>query len=226
MGKLYKPVLGRASGKVGDLVFRNVNGKVFITSHIGSNKISKSPACVNNRFRFAAAVKFAKAVNKLPGLKSVWTKSRIKGGNGYSKIISKNIKSVSNNLITTSNVITPSGFSLTIKDVSLSKTKVSLSFILGYGAAKYTDMNFKANFVIALSKPIKPGTDKTTVLFADSNVTPSAAEYVVTFSKFANTTGETLLKYKKAIVFFAITNINSHTGKDIFSFSYANEISL
>ena len=226
MGRLLKPVLGRASGKVGDLVFRIIKGKVYITSHIGSNKISDSPHCVNNRSRFSTVVKFAKTVNNLPDLKHIWNKSRIKGGNSYSKIISKNIKSISDNLITTSNKITPDGFSVTIKDVTLSKSKISLSFILDIDAVSSSGLNFKSNFVIALSVPIETDIEKITVLCAESNVIPSASEYIKTSADFDNTTGQIVLKYKKAIVFFAITNTNTDNGKELFSYSYANEISL
>ena len=86
MGRLVKTVLGKASGKVGDLVFRIVDGKVFIASHIGTNKISKSPECVNNRKRFSAVLKFASAVNKIPDLNIIWSKSRKTAKSGYNKI--------------------------------------------------------------------------------------------------------------------------------------------
>jgi hypothetical protein len=226
MGRLYKPVLGRASGKVGDIVFRHVDGKVFITSHKGSNKISSSPACVNNRSRFSTVVNFAKAVNNLPDLKRIWSKSPVKGINAYSKIISKNVKAVSNNLLTKSNMITPSGFSLYIDDVSLSISEVSLSFLIGEKSAAYSGLSFKSNFVIAFSEPVNPETKTPLVISLQSSVTPSANNYVDTSAVYDNTARLIYPLYKNAVVFFAITKTDNTEEQDLFSHSYAFDISL
>jgi hypothetical protein len=226
MGRLYKPVLGRASGKVGDIVFRYVNGKVIITSHKGSNKISESAACVNNRSRFSTVAKFAKSVSKLPDLKHIWSKSDHKGINAYSKIISKNVKAVSDNLITTSNLITPSGFSLYIDDVLLSTSKVSLSFLLGEKSTPYSGLSFKSNFVIAFYEPVDPETKNNLVISVQTPVTPSATDYVDTSVIYDNTSSPVGSLYKKAVVFFAITKTDNTDGIDLFSHSYAFDISL
>jgi hypothetical protein len=226
MGRLYKPVLGRASGKVGDIVFRCVDGKVFITSHKGTNKISSSPACVNNRSRFSTVVNFAKAVNNLPDLKCIWSKSPVKGINSYSKIISKNIKAISENLITKSNMITPSGFSLYIDDVLLSTSEVSLSFLIGEKSAAYSGLSFKSNFVIAFYEPVEPETKPPLVISLQSSVTPSANNYVDTSAIYDNTARLIYPLYKNAMVFFAITKTDNPEGPDLFSRSYAFDISL
>ncbi len=227
MGRLLKPVLGRASGKVGDIVFRYVDGKVFITSHKGCNKISSSANCVNNRLRFSTAVRFAKAVNKLPDLKHIWAKSNLKSRNGYSNIISKNIKSLSQNLITTSNVITPLGFFITVKDVALTNSTVSLSFIMGTSRVPLTGLKFKSNFVISFFEPVnEANTDRTLVLIAESEVVPSESEYVVTSATYDNTNSRIISMYNKAIVFFAITRIEKENKVEMFSNSSAAEIVL
>lgn len=227
MGRLFKPVLGRASGKVGDIVFRYTNGKVFITSHKGTNKISTSTNCVNNRLRFSTVVRFAKAVNMLPDLKHIWAKSRTKGGSGFSQIITRNIKSISQNNITTSNIITPSGLFIKAKDVVLSNTTASLSFLLESSGVPLSGLDFKSNFVISFSEPVdEKNTNKNLVLVAESNVIPSETEYVETSAKYDNTNSQIINMYKKAIVFFAITRIDTENKVETFSFSFAEEILL
>jgi hypothetical protein len=227
MGRLIKPVLGRASGKVGDIVFRYVNGKVFITSHKGYNKISKSTNCVNNRLRFSTVVQFAKAVNILPDLKYIWKKSRIKGGTGYSKIISKNINSLSQNNITTSNIITPSGFFVTVKDVALTNSAVSFSFILETSRISHSGLKFKSNFVISFSEPVdETNTDRTLVLVAESNVMPSESEYIETSANYDSANSQIIYMYKKALVFFAISRIDTENKVEMFSKTFAAEILL
>jgi hypothetical protein len=227
MGRLFKPVLGRASGKVGDIVFRYTNGKVFITSHKGVNKISKSTNCVNNRLRFSTVVRFAKAVNKLPDLKQIWTKARTKGGTGFSQIITRNIKSISQNSITTSNIITPSGLFIKAKDVALSNTTVSLSFLLESSGVPLAGLEFKSNFVVSFSEPVdETNTNRNLVRAAESSVIPSETNYIETSAKYDNTNSQIINMYKKAIVFFAVTRIDTENKVDTFSFSFAEEILL
>jgi len=227
MGRLLKPVLGRASGKVGDIVFRYKNGKVFITSHKGSNKISKSTNCVNNRLRFSTVVRFAKAVNGLPDLKFVWVKARAKRGTGFSQIITRNINSVSQNNITTSNIITPSGFFITVKNVVLTNSTVSLSFVLVGSRNSQPGLKFKSNFVISFSEPVdESNTDRTLVLVAESDAVPSESEYVETSADYESTKSQIINMYKKAIVFFAITRVDTENKVEMFSKSLAEEIML
>jgi hypothetical protein len=227
MGRLLKPVLGRASGKVGDIVFRYANGKIFITSHKGSNKISKSTNCINNRLRFSTVVRFAKAVNKLSDLKYIWAKSRTKGGTGFSQIITRNINSVSQNNITTSNIITPSGFFITVKDVALTNSTVSLSLILLGSRNSQPGLKFRSNFVLSFSEPFdESNTDRTLVLVAESNVVPSDSEYVETSADYDSANSRIINMYKKAVVFFAITRVDTENKVELFSKSFAEEILL
>lgn len=227
MGRLYKPVLGRASGKVGDIVFRYTNGNIFITSHKGTNKISTSTNCVNNRLRFAAVVRFAKTVNKLPDLKLIWKKSRKKGATGYSQIITQNINSIFDNNVTTSNIITPPGFFVTVKDVVLTNSTVSLSVLLGSSRTQLTGFEYVSNFIIAFSDPISDAIpDKALILSTESNVTPSETEFVETSALYNNSGIQIMSMYKKAIVFFAITKVVSENKPCLFSSSYATEILL
>jgi hypothetical protein len=227
MGRLLKPVLGRASGKVGDIVFRYVDGKIFITSHKGYNKISKSTNCVNNRLCFSTVSRFARAVNKLPDLKYIWAKSRTKKGTAYSNIISRNIKSLSGSLLTTSNVITPFGFFITVKDVALTNSSVSLSFMVGSSRIPYSGLKSKSNFVIAFSDPVdEVNTERTLVLIAESNVLISESEYVETSARYESPDSRIIYMYKKAIVFFALTRVEEENKTEMFSNSYAAEIVL
>ena len=69
-------------------------------------------------------------------------------------------------------------------------------------------------------------TNKNLVLVAESNVIPSETEYVETSAKYDNTNSQIINMYKKAIVFFAVTRIDTENKIDTFSFSFAEEILL
>lgn len=225
MGKLYKSVLGKASGKVGDVVFRIINGKVYIASHIGSNKISKSPACVNNRKRFAAVQNYASAVINIPDLKIIWNKSRNEAKSGYNKVISVNTEYMLSSKLTTKNVITPDGFGLRNTCAVLSKDKVTVGFNMKDILPKYSDDTYNACFVLTFSDPIGKKL-KTSLSISDfvPDVIPSDVETTEVSLSF-NKSQKTFFKnYNNVIVYFSLTNVLHNKPK--YSKSYSFEFSL
>ena len=223
MGRLVKTVLGKASGKVGDLVFRIVDGKVFIASHIGTNKISKSPECVNNRKRFSAVLKFASAVNKIPDLNIIWSKSRKTAKSGYNKIISENIKLVQDNQISKQSIITPDGFGLLNLNAVLTAQNAIVSFSLSDDSAIYSGKKFNACLVISLSKPVSKINKASTSL---SSVVPDviAASTVSEVSFPLKNHKRIIEKYRKAELFFALSN--TEHSKPLCSASFSFEFNL
>jgi len=150
MGRLIHRVLGDSQGKVGELVFKIYDGKVYITTHKGFNKISKSPACVKNRNRFATAIKFSKAVNSVDALKEVWKQSAAEGKRTYSKILRFNIGNLLGGRPSILNSLVPSGFSIDAKDLVFSSSSVNFSLIINDVDNDYNGITFKLNIVIAL----------------------------------------------------------------------------
>ena len=223
MGRFVKTVLGKASGKVGDLVFRIVDGKVIIASHIGTNEISKSPECVNNRKRFAAVLNFASAVNKIPDLKIIWNKSRKAAKSGYNKIISVNTKHVQDNQISKQNIITPDGFGLFNLVAVLTAQNAVISFSLSDDSVIYSGRKFNACLVITLSNPVRK-INKASHSF--SNVVPDVVvDSTVSEVSFSLKNQKKIIeKYRKAIVIFALSN--TEQNKPLCSESFSFEFSL
>ena len=71
MGTILNP-LGNLRGKVGDFIFRNVNGKTIISMRPHSYKKSNSQKSVNNRSKFKLSVMLSSSINKNPVLKEIW----------------------------------------------------------------------------------------------------------------------------------------------------------
>lgn len=225
MGKLYNAILGKASGKVGDVVFRIVDGKVYIASHIGSNKISKSPECVSNRKKFASVLNFASAVNRIPDLKIIWNKVRKTTKSGYNKIISMNTKAVVNCQISKQNIITPDGFGLSNINAFISKESVEVSFKLSEDSSKYANEKFSACFVFACSEPIskKYKQSQSICTFVPDVVVSGSSPAVV--SLYFNKNFKSVFKmYNNTILFFALTNTKHNNP--LYSQSHAFEFSL
>jgi len=150
MAKLVKRVLGDSQGKVGELVFKIYDGKVYISTHKGFNKISKSSGCVNNRKRFAVAIRFAKAANSLDNLKSVWKQSNAEGKRTYTKILRSNINKLINGKLSKLNSISPDGFNVDAKDLAFNKNSMSFLLKITELSNEYSNLTFNINFVIAL----------------------------------------------------------------------------
>jgi hypothetical protein len=207
MGKLVHRVLGDAQGKVGNLVFKLYDGKVYITSHKGFNKISKSSACINNRKKFATAIKFSKAINSLRELKEVWRQSNVDGKRTYSKILRSNIDKILNGKLSKLNSISPKGFKIDAKDLAFNQNSISLSLKINDTENDYSNIPFKLNFVIALFTTNK-NVEKQffpylglSVDFAADNI----SDYKNVTVNFNSAQSELIGMFEKTKVFLALT---------------------
>ena len=131
MARIDKSVLGFVSGKLGEFVFRKMNGGKFVSLSPDKYKISQSAEAKTGRANFAATVKFAKFINSIPELKEIWSTARIEGTNSYHRIIKYNAKRVNSGKLTTANKIIPEGQILTISSISLKEeNQLELNILL------------------------------------------------------------------------------------------------
>ena len=86
MAQLKKTVLGKVSGAVGDIVFRQRDGLNYIGLRPGSFTPGTNPASVARRARFALAAKASVSVNRIPALKSLWAGVLTNGISPYNYI--------------------------------------------------------------------------------------------------------------------------------------------
>ncbi len=130
MAEINKALLGEVSGKIGDLVFRKMNGKRFVSVRPKKYKPTKSIKLKKARSKFGTVVKFAVTTNSVPELKEVWKLSREKGSNSYHKIIKANSRLFNTETLTPYNKITPAGLELKLESASIKSNKldVTISF--------------------------------------------------------------------------------------------------
>jgi hypothetical protein len=72
MAQLTNSILGNISGKLGDVVFKKVNGKTIICSRPLFFNPDTSPNAIARRNKFALNALFARAANNIPVLKTLW----------------------------------------------------------------------------------------------------------------------------------------------------------
>ncbi len=71
MAKLINP-LGILSGRCGDFVYRNYNGKTVVASRPRPQKKCTDPLVLERRDRFKLVNKLGSALGKIPAVKSIW----------------------------------------------------------------------------------------------------------------------------------------------------------
>ncbi len=81
MATLNKQVIGKLSGTIGDLVFRQRNGKNIISSRPKSPKPTNDPKVLARRSKFKLSVQLAKSINSIPQLSEQW---KAKAPEGFS----------------------------------------------------------------------------------------------------------------------------------------------
>ncbi|MGE5458112.1 MAG: hypothetical protein ACM3RX_07140 [Methanococcaceae archaeon] len=88
MARVYRNMFG-ISGKLGDKIYRIMNGKTFVTRRPESYKIPMDQASIERRTKFSICQKMSHAVNSIPSLKLTWRKYYKKGALS-AKIFSSN----------------------------------------------------------------------------------------------------------------------------------------
>ena len=130
MGRLYKPSLGKLSGKAGNIVGRDFGYDHYISVRPEKYKVKKKIRKVGTKQRFYTAVKLAKTIVAFPELKEVWDKCNMPGKRGYNRIISANCRLLKDNHPTTENIITPKGRELLFDMLEVSNKKVRCTYDL------------------------------------------------------------------------------------------------
>lgn len=141
MAILKGGLFGDITGKLNNVVVRNVNGKDVVTVRPKKYKKTKSKKAKSVRSRFSIAVEFSKYINSIPILKEVWSIADIKGSSAFNKIEKFNIRNVNDNAPSLKNIITPHPqfnkniCSFPIEDIILKSKEI-------YGPLKDKNLNY------------------------------------------------------------------------------------
>lgn len=131
MAEILNELTGRASGKVGNLVYRITNGKTSLCTPPLKPKGSTKPEVIVRRNRFALTLKLASAMNKLLPLKYLWKTVIVtttdEHKSAFSKMIKKNYPYVHEFDLTNLVYLVPTfGFGVTESDITLTNTSITV----------------------------------------------------------------------------------------------------
>lgn len=107
MAELNKSILGKVRGSLGDLSFRQRNGKNVIAMRPSSFTPGTDPASIARRDRFKMSIKLAKVLNDIPIIKQYWTSMSPAEMTGFNFLFKTNYQFVSSDDINSNPMIMP-----------------------------------------------------------------------------------------------------------------------
>lgn len=158
MAKLKKQILGKVSGKLGDIVFRNTKKTNYIAVRPISFNAPMDENSINRRGKFAVSVKLSSVILSIPELKYIWNKQTPAGMTTVNYLVSQNYSRVNSQGLTENvNLTPPMGFSLKEDKILIDSEMVTITINpIGSrsGINPETEKFVKAIIVISLSNPM------------------------------------------------------------------------
>jgi hypothetical protein len=156
MANLNKQVLGRLSGSVGDLVFRQRHGVNYACTKPGPINAANDPASIERRNKFALTCRFSHQVNSVPYLNTLWKRKLPAGLSSFNAITKTNYKFSGAEELSDRAVIVPdSGFGITLISSAVPPPNLQVE-ITPVGNSAGIDTTVEINIclctIIALSK--------------------------------------------------------------------------
>ncbi len=160
MAEINKQVLGKLSGTLGDIVFRQRSGKNYVAMRPSSYHASESPAAVAKREKFLLAIQLGSSINSNSYLKEIWRGYTPSGLIPFNYMVSKNYNNILNGAFTSRTVLAPapgfiiSAVSFNLAAGALTAELMPLGNSTGIDTSKEPVIYFSS--VVYLSSPIDP----------------------------------------------------------------------
>ena len=154
------PLLGTVRGRIGDLVFKQVNGKSYVAARPHPrSKSSYSGAERAKQKRFAMNTKLASAINKIDVLKPLWQKAANERMSTHNAISKANYPSVGNKEFLIAPKLTPDSLGIDESRLSFKYSDgiISICFpsdVFGLVMNPDNDKSIMAAGVLYLSNPV------------------------------------------------------------------------
>ena len=190
MAKFNKQILGKVQGALGDVTFRQRNGKTFLSTRPGSFTPGTDENSVARRDKFSLSVKLAGAIYAVPELKKIWENNTPSGLTTFNHIMRTNYALIGLDGFSGLIKLIPSlGFNVANPVVTLSPTEVKVNTdLLGssIGIDIQNETFLKIISVNYLSDPVDNSLGKNSFLTLNSaiqaiNLT-SGLEFIISLS--------------------------------------------
>ena len=214
MAELKKTVLGKVSGAVGDIVFRERDGKNYIGLRPGSFIPGTDPASVARRQRFLLTLKSGSAINSLQPLKALWNGVKPSSLSAFNYIVKTNYRYVTSAAISDLLKIVPdNGFGVTVADNNVDRMRVRvLAEAIGTNAGINTTLepNIMMASLVFLSSPVDESVGAYSIISSVSPAQPTSLTEQLTFDAYLTNQQQMVFdKYQITKTFVAIVTLDS-----------------
>jgi hypothetical protein len=186
MAELNKSVLGKVRGTIGDLTFRQRNGKNIISTRPTSFMPGQDEASVARRYRFRLAAKISKAINSIEVFKEPWKSSTPDGLIPFNYIFRTNYPLISvDNVVNNLKILPTLGFNASKQSTAFNANNMDVTLnALGEntGIDTIAETSLSLISVIYLTDPINTTSAKEYFIVVKSEITPLQLTDPIIFS--------------------------------------------
>lgn len=151
MARLKSQTFGVINGKVGNVVYRQVNGKTFVSIRPDKYNVTDTEKSAKVKNGFKNLVKFSSYINSISILKAVWSDKRIqRGKRTYNKIFSHNKEFIKSDKINRNFDIVPNSKNGRVSIYNFTAEDNSYSFIFAFNWDSNDSTQFRFISVILI----------------------------------------------------------------------------
>lgn len=214
MADLRKKVLGTVSGAVGDILFREKNGKNYIGTKPSSFIPGSDERSVARRQKFAMATRLSKPINSNYLLKSVWRLTSPAVLSPYNKIVRANYNNVQADSVGDLVKLVPDiGFSVQVNSSVLDENRLRIvlnGITENSGINPAVELYFQLAGVLHLSSPNTDSNDKHIFLKLNSDEQPLALNTELNFDQnFFDQTSQLIRQYNNRRAFLTLLSLDA-----------------
>ncbi len=214
MAKFKKEILGKVKGALGDVTFRQRNGKTYLSTRPDSFVPGNDPGSIARREKFSLSIKLAKQINSIPELKELWLNDTPQGTLAFNHIMRSNYPMIDSSELSGLIKLAPSlGFNAANPVITLgpAEVKVNLEAIgntAGIEAA--AEPSLKLISLVYLSSPVDNLVGKNNFLtyISPSRDTDLASALEFTFP-LSGVETQMLEKYNNRKGFFILVTLDA-----------------
>ncbi len=213
MASLNKEILGKVKGSLGDVTFRQRNGKTFVSARPSSFMPGTDENSKARREKFALVIKLARAINSVRSLKEIWSENAPQDASVFNYITQTNYPMMNADGLTGLVKLVPSlGFNVGNPVVALGPAEVKVNLdALGNtaGIDAAGEPVLKLVSVVYLSDPSDTSFDKSQflTLASDPKATDLAAPLEFTIA-LSDVERQMLALYQLRKGYFAVITLD------------------
>jgi hypothetical protein len=211
MALVTQNLLGSLSGRLGNFVLREMNGKSFISARPKSYKRKKPKEDDDPTTTFGKNSKFAAYINDFPEINTIWRNFVSKGQRGYNQIISLNGELVQEGFFSTNNIIVPKGLVVNISEFNCDLENLTISYSLADLNSVPSNANsLKSFFIFCFQEPGENASNpsKLSNIVQETSILNPEIKYNLTNS-LSHEIKDLLEYYKTCIIYFTSVFIDS-----------------